>query len=132
MIAVILATEAGASLVIAKAKDDIQTRILKKVGADRVLVPERESGVRVARSLCSERMVDLIELSDRVHLAEVEIQPEWRGKSLAVLNLRKKLGFNVIGVRDEAGLTVNIDPAKPLPECGTVLIIADAKQLSKL
>ena len=132
VIAVILAREAGASLVLAKAKDDIQSRILEKVGADRVLVPERESGVRVARSLCSEGMVDLIELSDRVHLAEVEIQPEWQGKSLAALNLRKRLGFNVIGIRGEDGLEVNIDPAKPLPERGTVLIIADAKRLSQI
>ncbi len=132
VIAVILAREAGASLVLAKAKDDIQSRILEKVGADRVLVPERESGVRVARSLCSEGMVDLIELSDRVHLVEVEIQPEWQGKSLAALNLRKRLGFNVIGIRGEDGLEVNIDPAKPLPGRGTVLIIADAKRLSQI
>lgn len=132
VIAVILAREAGASLVLAKAKDDIQSRILEKVGADRVLVPERESGVRVARSLCSEGMVDLIELSDRVHLVEVEIQPEWQGKSLVALNLRKRLGFNVIGIRGEDGLEVNIDPAKPLPGRGTVLIIADAKRLSQI
>ena len=132
VIAVILARDAGASLVLAKAKDDIQSRILEKVGADRVLVPERESGVRVARSLCSEGMVDLIELSDRVHLVEVEIQPEWQGKSLAALNLRKRLGFNVIGIRGEDGLEVNIDPAKPLPGRGTVLIIADAKRLSQI
>lgn len=127
---VILAKEAGVPFVLAKAKDDIQSRILKKVGADRVMIPERESGERVARRLCSENLVDFIELSERIVLAETEIRPEWRGKSLAELGLRKRLGFNVIGIREGEEFTVNIDPSKPLPDGGTVLIVADAEHLS--
>lgn len=130
--ATIFAKDAGVPFVIAKAQDDIQSRILKKVGADRVLIPEHESGIRVARSIFSENFIDFIELSERLRMVEVSIKPEWVGKSLAELHLRKKHNINVIGIRDNGELQINVDPEKPLPDGCSILLIADRRDISRL
>ncbi|MBQ7794243.1 MAG: TrkA family potassium uptake protein [Clostridia bacterium] len=130
--AVIFAKDAGVPFVIAKAHDEIQMRILKKVGADRVLIPEQESGVRVARSVLSENYVDFIELSKNLRLIEFTIKPEWVGKSLAELDLRKKHRLNIIGIRIDDELKINFDPTMQLPDNCSVLLIADRHDLEKL
>ncbi len=130
--ATIFAKEEGVPVIVAKAQNEIQSRILKKVGADRVLIPEHESGVRVARSLFSEYFIDFIELSDRLRLIEAALKPEWAGKTLAELNLRKKHNINVVGIRENGNLKVNVDPDRPLPPGCSLLLIADRRELAHL
>lgn len=130
--ATIFAKEAGVPFIIAKAQDDIQSRILKKVGADRVLIPEHESGVRIAHSIFSDNFIDFIELSDRVRLIETSVNPEWVGKSLAELNLRKKYHINIIAIRIDGRLYTDIDPQRPLPAGCSILLTADRNDISKL
>ena len=130
--ATIFAKEAGVPFIIAKAQDDVQSRILKKIGADRVLIPEHESGVRVAHSIFSDNFIDFIELSDRIRMIETAINPEWVGKSLTELNIRKRYHINVIAIRVNGRLDTNIDPQRPLPAGCSVLLIADRNEISKL
>lgn len=132
IMATIVAKEAGVPLVIAKAKDEIHARILKKVGADRIIVPERESGIRMARCLISGNFIDFISLSDHISMVEIPVRPEWVGKSLLELNLRGKAGVNVIAIRQGEELTVTVDPQMPLKADNTMWVTIDKKNIGKL
>lgn len=128
----ILAKEAGVPFVIAKSKDEIHTRILEKVGADKVIIPEKVSGIRTARSILSGKFIDFIELSDRVRMVEMPIKDEWIGKSLRELNLRQRKKINVIGIRRDNEVEVNIDPDEALPKEVSLLVIVDKYVVPKL
>lgn len=128
----ILAKEAGVPFVIAKAQDEIHTKILLKVGADKVIVPEKASGIRIARNLISGNFIDIIELSNKVRMVEIPIKKEWIGRSLKELNLRQKKNINVIGIRRDNEVEVNLDPNIPLAENISLLVIVDKYDISKL
>lgn len=133
IMATILAKEAGVSYVLAKAKDAVHARILEKVGADKVIIPEKESGVRMARSMMSGKFLDFIELSDRVRMIEIPVKDEWIGKTLIELNLRKSKKINVIAVRNEADeVIVNFDPERPIKAGMSMLITVDRNDIAKL
>ncbi len=132
IMATIYAKEAGVPYILVKAQDEIHEKILKKVGADKVIIPERESGIRVARNMVSGSFIDFIELSDRVKMIELKIKPEWIGHTLRELNLRKKHALNVIAVRQDGELMVNQDPDQPLDKDVTLLVTIDKKDMPKL
>ncbi len=132
IMATIYAKEAGVPYVLVKAQDEIHERILKKVGADRVIIPEQESGIRVARNMVTGNFIDFIELSDRVKMIEMKVRQEWVGRSLRDLDLRKKHALNVIAVRQDGELLVNQDPDQPLQKDITLLVTVDKKDLQKL
>ena len=126
------AKEIGVPFVLAKAKDEIHSRILEKVGADKVIIPEQSSGIRIARNIISGNFIDFIELSENIRMVEVSVQPEWVNSSLKDLNLRKKFNVNVIAIRKNGEITVTPDPDMPLTSDTSLLIIADKKALIKL
>lgn len=132
ILATIFAKEAGVPYVIAKSSDDIHTKILEKVGADKVIIPERESGVRIARRLMSGNVLDFFELSQRIRMVEISIKPEWIGKSLRSLNLRQKHKINVIAIRQNDEIILNPDPDEPLSDDITMLVTVDKKDLDRL
>ena len=107
-------------------------KILSKVGADKVVFPENESGVRLAKNLLSSGFVDMIELSDDVSLIELDIRTEWIGKTLIELSLRKKYGINVIAIRMSHGLETDIDPTVKLDNSMKLIVIANKSKLRKL
>ena len=131
VMATICAKEAGVPFVMAKAEDDIHTKILKKVGADKVIIPERESGTRTARMLLSTNIVDFIELSKNICLIEEEVKQEWVGKNLRELNLRQKHKMNVVALRKGEEVIANISPDKPLEAGMRLMAIMDRKDLPK-
>lgn len=100
--------ELGVKSVIVKAADDFHGRMLTKLGADKVIFPERDMGQRIAHNLVSEKIMDFIELSPDYSLVEMRPRPEWVGKSLKELNLRTRHRINVVAVR--SGETVNAMP----------------------
>ena len=100
--------EMGVSYVLVKAYDDFHGRMLTKLGADKVLFPERDMGQRIAHNLVSEKIMDFIELSPDYSLVEMRPRPEWVGKPLKELNLRSRHRINVVAVR--SGETVNAMP----------------------
>ncbi len=128
----ILAKENGVPLVVAKAQDEMHAKILTKVGADRVIVPEKESGIRIAQNLANGNFLDFFELSDRISMVEIPIRKEWIGKTLLELNFRKTHRINVIAY-EELGreLIVNILPDMPLKE-GTIWVTGEIADVSKL
>ena len=124
--------ELGVRRVIAKAHDDFHGRMLEKLGADKVLFPERDMGRRVAHNLVSGNIVDYLELSPDHSMAEVRPMRDWVGKDLKSLALRSREGVNIIAIRN--GETVN-----PMPQPETVikaddilLVVAKEETLSRM
>ncbi|MCK5762807.1 MAG: TrkA family potassium uptake protein, partial [Clostridiales bacterium] len=86
--------ELGVKQIIAKAQNDLHAKVLYRIGADRVVFPEREMGIRVAKNLISENVLDFIELAPEYSIVEVIALEEWIGKSLKELNVRARHGIN--------------------------------------
>ena len=134
IMATILAKEAGVPLVIAKAKEELHAKILKKTGADRVIVPERESGIRVAHNILAGNFLEFVELSEKIRMVEVEVKPEWEGKTLRELKLRNKYQANVIAMRESAGseAMINIDPDMKLQAGMSLWLVLDKNKMDML
>ena len=98
VMATMLCKELGVKTVITKCATEINCKILTKVGADRVVFPESESGIHLAKNLLSSGFMDIIELSQDVSMVEMEVKQQWIGKNLIELNLRKKYSINVVAI----------------------------------
>lgn len=131
ILATIMAKEAGIPFVIAKAQSELHERILKKVGADSVIHPEKEMGTRVARSLISGNFADWIELSDDYSILETKIPKEWSGKRLVDLKVRERYNVNVVGVIENGKINVTVDPHVELAEESIVILIGANENLKK-
>lgn len=123
----ILAKEMGVKYVLAKAQSDIHKRVLEKVGADKVIFPEREIGVRIANNIISDNFVDYIELSNDYSILEVEVNQEWIGRTLREINMRATYGINVMAIREGTDITVTPGPDKLL-EAGDVLVVIGSNE----
>ena len=132
VMAVTLCKEAGVNTVIAKCANEMHQKILLRVGADRVVFPEKESGIRLAKNLLSSGFIDMISLSKDVSVVEIDVRSEWIGKNLIELNLRKKYGFNVVALKKGEKVNVNINPEQVLDASTTLIVITDVAKLGKL
>ncbi len=95
----LLCKEMGVKLVIAKAQSELHAKVLYKIGADKVVFPERDMAQRIAHNLVSSNILDYIELAPDYSLVEIEALPEWIGHTLKGLNMRQKYGINVLAIR---------------------------------
>ena len=132
VMAVTLCKEAGVKTVIAKCANEMQQRILLRVGADQVVFPENESGIRLAKNLLSSGFIDMISLSKDVSIVEIDVKKEWCGKNLIELNLRKKYGFNIVAIKKGENINANITPEQVLDAETTLIVIANTSKLGKL
>ncbi len=132
VMAVTLCKEAGVKTVIAKCANQMHQKILTRVGADKVVFPEDESGIRLAKNLLSSGFVDMVSLAKNVSMVELDMKPEWIGKNLIELNLRKKYSLNVVAVRRGDMVSVDIDPQESFRETDKLIVIANTAKLAKL
>lgn len=132
ILATIYAKEAGVPYVIAKAKDETHIKILKKLGADMTVLPEYESGIRIARHLATGNILNFVELSADIRMVEISIRKEWAGRSLKELDLRKREHINVIAIRKGGEISTDLDPDQPLELESSMLITVDKKVLNRL
>ena len=130
--AITLCKEAGVKTVIAKCGNEMQQKILQRVGADTVVFPENESGIRLAKNLLSSGFIDMISLSKDVSIIETDVKSEWIGKNLIELNLRKKYGFNIVATKKDGKINVNINPEQILDAQTSLIVIANTSKLKKL
>ncbi|WP_066504263.1 potassium channel family protein [Abyssisolibacter fermentans] len=134
IMATLIAKELGVNNVIAKAQNELHGRVLEKAGADRVVFPERDMGMRVARNLVSSNILDYIEFAPDYSIVEISAIADWEGKTLIELQLPLKYGINVIAIKH--GKDINIRPyAKDVIEKDDILIVIgsdkDLKNLEK-
>ena len=132
VMATMLCKEAGVKTVIAKCGSEMECKILSKIGADQVIFPEKESGVRLAKKLVNFGLVDLVELSKDASLFELKVRPEWVGKSLIELNLRKKYGFNVVAIFENEEVNTYIAPDRPLDDSMRLIVIGNPAKLNNM
>lgn len=101
--------ELGVPYIVCKASDETHRQVLMKLGADRVVIPEQEQADRLAKNLSSPNVLEYIELSEEYGIIEIPAPKSWQGKSLKELNVRAKMGVNIIAV--EKSLKINVSPA---------------------
>lgn len=132
VMAIMLCKEAGVKNVIVKCADEMHRKIFMKVGADKVVFPETESGMRLAKNLLSSGFVDVIDLSDDVSIIELDVKAEWVGKTLIELNLRRKYGLNVVAVKTNGTTNIDIDPSEKLGSDMKLVVIMNKDKAKKL
>ena len=114
--------ELGVPYVVCKAHDETHRQVLLKLGANKVVIPEQEQASRLARNLSSPNVLDYIELSDDYGIIEVPAPVSWLGKSLKNLNVRAKLGVNIIAVKQNK--RINVSPGADYEiQPGDVMVI---------
>jgi trk system potassium uptake protein TrkA len=128
----LIVKELGVKYVVAKAQNELHGKVLYKIGADRVVFPERDMGVRVAHNLVSSNILDYIELAPDFSIVEVKADKNWNGKTLKDLNVRAKFGINVIGIK--RGTDINISPAAndTINEDDILIVIGSNDDLQRL
>ncbi|CCJ32747.1 MULTISPECIES: potassium channel family protein [Caloramator] len=123
----LLLKELGIKYVIAKAHNDLHAKVLYKIGADRVVFPERDMGVRVAHNLCTSNILDFIELSPDYNIIELTAIEEWHNKSLRELDMRNQYGFNVMAIK--RGKEIDVSPgADDVIKPGDVLVVISTNE----
>ena len=127
-----LLKELGAKYVIAKAHDEFHGRMLEKLGADQVLFPERDMGKRIAHNLVSGNIIDYLELSPDFSMAEIRPKAEWVGKTLRELEMRSKLGINVVAIRNDKNLNAMPASDDVLRENDNLLVVASEATLARM
>jgi len=132
IMATLLVKELGVKYIIAKGHNDLHAKVLKKIGADRVVLPEKDMGIRVAHNLVSANILDYIELSDEYSVMEIQVLDDWTGKTLDALKLRRKYGINVMAIKkgDEVNLSPSADDV--IEENDIIVAIGSANDLSRL
>ena len=123
----------GVPQVICKAQDDLQKRALEKLGADRVVIPEREMGVKLAQNLTSSSVLDYVELSSECGLAEIVTPKAWVGKTLPEIDVRKKFGVTVAALRMVDGdVTVFVDAGYRLKADDELIVVGRNEDLERV
>lgn len=119
--------EMNVPYVTAKAQNDYHEKVLAKIGADKIVHPERDMGIRLVHSLVSKNVLDLIELSPDYSLVEIKASDKMVDKSLLELNIRAKYGVNILAIKSEKGL--NFSPkAEDVIREGDVLVVVGANR----
>ena len=130
-IVVSVAKEQGVPLVIAKSSSDHMSSVLMKVGADRIIDPEGEGGMRLARILISSSFKDFYEIDENMYVIETQAKKEWVGKNLVELELRKSMNVNVIAVKEPDHHWHFVNPKAPLTADSVLLIAVERKDMDK-
>ncbi len=126
-----LLKELGARKIIARASREMQEKFLLRNGADEVVYPEKQLAAWTAIRCSSEHILDYIELDDEYAIFEVEIPSDWSGKSILELDIRKKHGINILGVRTNGKLNMNITPNTVFGHGASVLVLGQEKAVHK-
>lgn len=132
IVGIIVCKELGIPYVIAKAQNKLQADILKKVGADKIIFPEIEMGSRVAMSLLYGNFIDAVALSDKISIVETTVPQKWVGKTLIELDIRKKYGFNMIAIKENGNLSIDVKADQPLKATQEIVILGNDNKLTKI
>ncbi len=119
--------EMGVPFVVARANSKLHARVLERIGADRVIEPEKDMGAQVARTMASPSVIDYVDLGGDEALIEAEVPAEWVGKSLSELHLARKSGLTVLAVKPK-GEAGTIPDADTVFGNGDVVVVGGTKE----
>ncbi len=132
IMATVMAKEMGVPKIVCKAKDELQAKVLYKIGADKVVFPERDMGIRLAYNLASENILDQINLDPEYSIMEIVTPQNWVGKTIIELNLRAKYDITVLAVKTQSGLKVMPSPNYKMQEKNILIIIGNTDKISDI
>lgn len=121
--------ELGVPKVVCKAHDETHRQVLKKLGADQIVIPEQEQAYRLARSLSSQNVLDYIELSEDYGIIDLQAPDSWQGKNLRELNVRAKLGVNILAVKKDDKIQVSPAAEYAISKGDILVILGDTAAL---
>lgn len=123
--------ECGIPQIVATGKNEVHGKVLEKLGVNRVVYPEREMGVRVGKYLTARDFSDWINLSRDYSMVEMEIPEDWVGKSLKELDLRKRFGMNIAGIRVGNHMDLQFSPDEKLKKDMMLYVIGRDRDLER-
>ena len=126
-----LLKELGAKKVIARASRGVQEKFLLRNGADEVVYPEKQLAAWTAVCCTLENVLDYMELDEEYSIFELAVPEAWIGHSIIQLDIRKKYGINILGVREYGKLNMNISPDTILGRGKTILVLGHQKAVQK-
>lgn len=132
VMSVMTAKELGVPYILAKADGHIKGKILKRVGADEIVYPEEAMGRRIAYNLASGTIMDLIDLSKKTSVIELQLKNQWVGKSLRQLDLRGKYNINVVAIHNGEEFDGSPDPDRILEPSDSLIVIGDKQNMTKI
>lgn len=132
IMATLVVKELGIKRVIAKAQSELHRKVLDKIGADKVIFPERDMGVRVAHNLTSTNILDFIELSPDYSIIEITAIEEWENKTLAQLKLSTKYGLNVMAIKRGNKITVSPSGEIMINKDDVLVVIGSMTDIKKV
>ncbi|MCD4713676.1 MAG: TrkA family potassium uptake protein [Clostridiales bacterium] len=128
----LLVKEMGIKHIIAKAQNAAHAKVLYKIGANRVVFPEKEMGIKVAKGLLSSNVLELIDLAPEYSILEIKMSGEWIGKSLVEINMRRQYSISVIAIRRGDEIDINVEPDRVLLKDDILVVVGHNKDLQKL
>ena len=126
-----LLKELGAKCVVSRAERDVQAKFLLRNGADNVVYPEKQLAAWTAIRCSSDNILEYFELDNEYAIFELEIPHEWNGKPIAQLDIRKKFGINILGIRENGRLNMSITPDTVLGRNKSILVLGQEKAVHK-
>lgn len=130
--ATLLCKDAGIATVIAKATNITHERILQKIGADKIIFPELESGERLARVISGSNLLEFIEFSSEFSLAEIRVHQAWVGKNLMELDFRKEYNLNVVAFERDGKTLINPNPTTLIEKNDLIVLIGKSEDVDKI
>lgn len=132
IMATLAAKEAGIPYVLCKAHNKRYAEVLRKVGADAVVFPEKEMGKRIAKNLVSANLADWIALSPDYSVVEAAIPEKWIGRTLKELDVRKTYEVNVVGIKEGERVEITPDPDMPLKPKMILMLVGSNEALQRI
>ena len=126
-----LLKELGAKKVISRAERDGQAKFLLRNGADEIVYPEKQLASWIAIKYSADHILDYIEIDNEHAIFEVSVPKEWIGKTIGEIDIRKKYGINILGIKDENKLSMDVTPSQVLNSKLSLLVIGDYKRLQR-
>ena len=127
--------EIGVKRVICKAQSHVHRKVLEKIGADRVVFPEQEMALRLARNLANGDILNFIELSEEYSIMECRCPRQWQGKSIRELDVRARHRLNIIAIRRGGGMTISPGGEYALQEEDELVVLGrneDIREVERL
>lgn len=128
----VILKEMGLKYVVAKAQNELHAKVLYKIGADRVVFPERDMGVRVAHNLASSKILDFLELSPHFSIVELAAIADWWGNSLKDLDMRERYGLNVMAIKRKEDVVISPKADEKILEGDILVVVAENKNIENL
>lgn len=126
-----LLKELGAKKVISRAERDGQAKFLLRNGADEIVYPEKQLASWIAIKYSADHILDYIEIDNQHAIFEVSVPKDWIGKTIGEIDIRKQYGINILGIKDDNKLSVDVTPSLVLNSKLSLLVIGDYKKLQK-